>query len=321
MTISERNTSKVLNAQLYNKLSNLFQNIKIHRQGDKAVYRTISNKIDIIDWGECYSVDCPFCGDKRSRLWVSHIWGMQVGKYKVYPAVCYNSNCINSKAKRFKLIKAIAFNTTCVVANTQVIKCQDTEEISELKEAFIPKGSISLTNTIYEPAYNYIRERGFDPKSLAQKYNLYVNIDARNGFLNNRIIIPVYFKEKLVGWTARTINDSSPKYIHMPGMKTKTILFNFDNAVKHRSSVIIVEGVFDVFRMTETLGKENTVCLFGKTASSTQIDLLEKNWKRKVILLDRDAEAEAKELASRLTNAVVLSSEITDDPDSFFQDQ
>jgi hypothetical protein len=58
----------------------------------------------------------------------------------------------------------------------------------------------------------------------------------------NRIIVPFYYQEKLVGWTARKITDGKPKYLSesQPGY-----VFNLDHQINNRKYVIVVEGPFD----------------------------------------------------------------------------
>ena len=58
----------------------------------------------------------------------------------------------------------------------------------------------------------------------------------------DRVIVPFYLENKIVGYTARKIREGTPKYLtHVsPGY-----VFNVDNQINDRQYVIIVEGQFD----------------------------------------------------------------------------
>jgi len=62
-----------------------------------------------------------------------------------------------------------------------------------------------------------------------------------NGF-RDRIIIPFFQDERIVGWTGRKIVDGKPKYLTttQPGY-----VFNIDRQTDDRTVVIVVEGQFD----------------------------------------------------------------------------
>jgi hypothetical protein len=62
-----------------------------------------------------------------------------------------------------------------------------------------------------------------------------------NGY-RDRVIIPFYDKERVVGWTGRKIVEGKPKYLTtaQPGY-----VFNLDHQTDDRKYVIVVEGQFD----------------------------------------------------------------------------
>jgi hypothetical protein len=62
-----------------------------------------------------------------------------------------------------------------------------------------------------------------------------------NGY-RDRVIIPFYDKERVVGWTGRKIVDGKPKYLTtaQPGY-----VFNIDRQTDDRKYVIVVEGQID----------------------------------------------------------------------------
>jgi len=81
---------------------------------------------------------------------------------------------------------------------------------------------------------------------------------------HDRVIIPFYLNDTIVGYTARKINPGKPKYItdSQPGY-----VFNIDKQCDERQFIILVEGQFDAISvdgcaiMTNDPGKEQILRL------------------------------------------------------------
>jgi DNA primase len=122
--------------------------------------------------------------------------------------------------------------------------------------------------------------------------------------LKNRIIIPVFYKEKLVAYNARSIDDNTiPKYINPLDINIKDYLFNYDNIEKGKP-VLIVEGAFNCMSAWEK-GFKNTVATFGTSVSDKQIDLLTKlNPPYFIIGFDNDSNQAGNIAAEKLNNVL-----------------
>ncbi len=129
----------------------------------------------------------------------------------------------------------------------------------------IPKGVIDI-------AY-YLMDRGIPYTD----YPFYFS--NKIGF-NNRVIIPFYKDNKIVGWTARAINDAKPKYLseQQPGY-----VFNLDRQTLDRKFVIVAEGPFDA------LGIDGCA-LLGSEIKMQQDWLLKKLDKEIILVPDKDHE-------------------------------
>lgn len=129
----------------------------------------------------------------------------------------------------------------------------------------IPKGVI-------DAAY-YLMDRGlkFD------EYPFYYS--TKIGY-NNRIIIPFFIDNKIVGWTARAMNDAKPKFIseQQPGY-----IFNLDNQLNDRKFVVVCEGPFDAISI-------DGCALLGSEIKEQQDWLLKRLDKEIVLVPDRDHE-------------------------------
>ena len=97
---------------------------------------------------------------------------------------------------------------------------------------------------------------------------------------SNRLIIPFLFNNEIVGWTARTTGDATPKYLseQQPGY-----VFNLDNQKDNREFVIVSEGPFDALSI-------DGCALLGSEIKDSQNWLLKQLGKELVLVPDRDHE-------------------------------
>jgi len=121
-----------------------------------------------------------------------------------------------------------------------------------------------------------------------------------DGTYKNRVIIPIFMEEKLVGYQGRDITGTAtPKILNPFGFNKSKVLFNYDRAAKF-DEVVIAEGAFGAIRIGP-----NAVATLGKLISDEQLRLLEP-FKRITIMLDSDAHEEADKTARRLKNLNVF---------------
>lgn len=120
---------------------------------------------------------------------------------------------------------------------------------------------------------SYLRDRGLGPFDYPFYYS------NKIGF-GNRLIIPFYFEGRIVGWTARAINDAKPKYMseQQPGY-----VFNLDNQHDDRAFVTLMEGPMDAISI-------DGCALLGAEVKDSQAWLLKQLGKEIVFIPDRDHE-------------------------------
>jgi len=104
----------------------------------------------------------------------------------------------------------------------------------DLPKDFVP---IDFNNVEHERYIKYLESRKVD----LSKYEFYVNPE---GMLRKKhgIVVPYYYKGKIVGNTTRFLDDKTPKYLNdqQPGC-----VFNYDNQKPDYGVVIVTEGIFD----------------------------------------------------------------------------
>ncbi len=108
------------------------------------------------------------------------------------------------------------------------------------------------------------------------------------GRMAGRILIPIFFKGKMVGVHGRAIDPAlEPKYYNA-GFDIHDYVFNYDGCDRSKP-VIVVEGAFNVMSMREK-GLPNAVATFGTKFSAKQVQLiLSLAGDSVVICFDRDS--------------------------------
>jgi len=166
------------------------------------------------------------------------------------------------------------------------------------------------------PCYNYLLQRGFDVKDLANTYELRYSIS--NDGWNNRIIIPFFLNGKLVTWIGRSIDPLSTlryKNLHKEEsvIHPKACLFDYDSiaaphfaALQKGPILYITEGVFDAMKLYQYANSNRifTTAIMTTSISNEQIAFLYNIahfYEKILILLDKGAESQAISLADKLS--------------------
>jgi DNA primase len=98
----------------------------------------------------------------------------------------------------------------------------------------------------------------------------------------DRMIVPFYYQDKIVGWTARKIVDDKVKYLseQQPGY-----VFNLDAQDDDRLFVIAVEGPIDAILL-------DGVAFLGSEVKQQQSMLIKSLNKKIIVVPDRDTAGE-----------------------------
>jgi len=292
----------ILNPRLYQALQKRFGVIKVANEGEKYQSRRIRDPYDserikeeCSYAGEYYQVCCPYCKDDRFRLWINHMWntrdnnGRTTGRHL---AICYNERCDIST-----LHKELLFFLHDVPTIGKVIATGS--EAALFKPVALPGHCVPINTLPSEhPAIQYLMNGRLnpngqpvrlDPNYLFERWRVYFCLKHENPLLTNRLILPVFRANVMVGWQARAIDNwSQPKYYTMPGLHKSRWLVNGDRA-RQLGIGVITEGFFDAFAVGEC-----AVAALGKTLSPTQQRLLMSWFGNGIVcfLLDPDAKTE-----------------------------
>jgi len=269
-----------LNPRLYYSLRTAFSNsVKVANEGEAFVSewrrdlsKSNQNKEVLIQGGEEYRVCCPFCRDTKHRLYVNHKWGTHDESLKAHwnhLIHCFNEECD---------MEGFEDLLTPYVRNRPMLPqgaAPDTN-VALLRMEW-PGECVPLTKLPgSHPALEYLRGRKFDPAQIQDLWDVKFCVSCpetprfHRHLVEGRIIIPIYWgdENEMVGWQARAIDGSEPKYYTSPSLKKRYILYNGQRAAKFHVGVL-VEGVTDAWR----IGPRATA-LLGKSVSFFQRDKL-----------------------------------------------
>lgn len=155
------------------------------------------------------------------------------------------------------------------------------KEYSRVLKVELPKEA-TKTPTKYQK--EYIKSRGYKIEDLEILYDFYYN--GPIGKWANRIIVPVYFNNRLVTFSSIDIAEKSKlRYKHLSKEESiihcKELLYGIDT-IQSYNIVMVVEGFFDKAR----IGK-NCVCTMGTLITPEQFKQLTK-FKKVITVFDGD---------------------------------
>ena len=298
----------VLNPALYRRCIATFKHVQVRSAGNAAAYkRSFSikeNKLVTIleDPGEYYAVCCPLCNDTRFRCYINHLYGTkdenkQVRTNLVY---CYNAGCplCDKQPEAYSKLQNMLLGRQLTVLGDVNIKKGRTVDLNKIRSTLpgevVSIGQLPKTH----PAILYLTKRNFDIDYLVENFDVHFCVKHEKKVVDHRLVMPIYFEDKLIGWQTRAIFDCDwkksilPKYYTAPGTPKKNIFYNFDKA-KHYRSCVIMEGCTDVWRYgLQAIGS------LGTGISTSQIDLICKHFDSGVVIYDPDTNQDKSKLKS-----------------------
>jgi len=143
---------------------------------------------------------------------------------------------------------------------------------------------------------DYLRSRGITEDTVRE-------FDIRYHGMDNAIVMPIYIKNKYIGYVRRNIS-SNPKYLNSKNLQRDQIIYPFDNFKTAFGAVYVCEGPFDAIKAHQ-LGLKNTICTLGGLISDNQCRLIGELGTSVILVVDKDdsgvriAEANAKKLMKK----------------------
>lgn len=148
----------------------------------------------------------------------------------------------------------------------------------------LPKDSLSikewLENRLDDPQFLKVAEYAISRKLFNLDEFYWSPIKEHN--LNQRIIIPYYYKNRIVGFTSRIYYDTNEKIIPKYYQQCPTdFVYNLDNQQDwQRKYVIVTEGVLDAYMV-------DGVAILGEVGQS-KVDIINRLQKEVIVCPDKD---------------------------------
>jgi hypothetical protein len=148
----------------------------------------------------------------------------------------------------------------------------------------LPDDSVSLSQVQASAPANWVQALTYldDRKINLSNYEFYLTDTAAYN-LNRRIIIPFYWKGELIGYTARSLDDSTKTKYH--SSYEPNYVFNTDKQPVDGKFAIVCEGPFDAMSV-------DGVAVLSNDISDTQADILESLGRELVVVPDWDKAGE-----------------------------
>lgn len=164
-----------------------------------------------------------------------------------------------------------------------------TDLIRAEKIGFAPNMSYFAKNALLEQGYN--EETAYQAGLLSRNEENFSYYDRFVG----RIMIPIKNHQgHHVGYTARSIDGSEPKYLNTPEteiFKKRELFFNLNDARKYirkLDNIILMEGHLDVLKVKMTRVR-HIVATMGTELSQENLNLLERLSSNVTIMFDGDS--------------------------------
>lgn len=228
-----------------------------------------------------YTASCPFHEDKNPSFSISKkgLW------------ICFS--CLE-KGNINKLIKMLGYSESDFLDNIKLINLM----LSNNEEA--------KKNTKISDFFYYTYKLNNIPEYLLNRLEINTIQRFKLGYTtipkySNRIIIPVFYNKKFVGFNARAIDSNQiPKYLNSE-TDMKTYIFNYDD-LEPNKPLLICEGAFNCMSAWEK-GFKNATATFGTSVSPEQIRLITSlNPSEIIIGFDNDSNMAGNKASQKLAN-------------------
>lgn len=293
---------RVLNPALYQRVCRFAggaDRVRVAHAGQRTDWQRVKTRVAarvqhtrrVLESGEEYIINCPYCGDQRGRLMINHNFGTldpDTQQPMIWLAQCWNeTRCLDEPQRQREFYHTLL--GTFGSSRVRMPTVSEREADDEYHDPEPPGKIVTLSRLAkvkYEhAALAYLRSRGYDPVALSRLYNIGFCYECRDRYANNRIYIPITEDGVLCGWQARYVGDDVdgvpfskahvPKYYTMPGYRKTAHVYNFEQALEYPTCVL-VEGAIDVWGF----GRQS-VATFGCKLSHTQAELIVKAWRKR----------------------------------------
>ncbi|MFC1934856.1 DNA primase [Chloroflexota bacterium] len=288
--------------------------------------------------GRTFKALCPFHSEKHASFFVYpdqqswHCFGACNTGGDAFSFIMKKENIDFGDALRILAEKA---GVTLPAKSGHEEKSEEKAELYQINEAASQYfHNLLLNNPAAEKVRNYLTSRGFSSQTVTDfqlgfsldnweslKQHLQERNYAENKLLDlgliaetengkthdrfrGRLMFPIRdVKGRTIGFGARALDDSQPKYINSQQTRLfdkGSILYGIDlaaRAIRQQDMAVIVEGYSDVITAHQN-NINNVIASMGTSVTETQINSLKKLTKNLVLAMDADTAGEEAILRS-----------------------
>lgn len=290
------------------------------------IVEVISQYIPLKKSGRNFKALCPFHSEKTPSFTVSpdkqifHCFGCGAGG-NVFSFIMRRENmtfpeAVRHLARRANIILP-EFNSSTGSKKESLLKLHElaagffhwgltksklaAKARTYIKERGINNGSVNrfclgYAQPGWESFFKYAEKKGYNPEILLEA-GLILERSNSGGYYDrfrDRLIIPVCdSRGRVIGFGARVLDGSKPKYINSPDtplFRKGTVLFGLHHAqeaIRESKEVIIGEGYFDVITAHQE-GLCNIICSQGTAFTEIQAQVLRRYTDKVVVAFDAD---------------------------------
>jgi len=182
------------------------------------------------------------------------------------------------------------------VASSQAGAARDYVESRGLNDDTIERFEIGYALDEWDALLGYLKKKGYSEEVILEA-GLIIERESGGYYdrFRNRLVIPIRDRRgRVIGFGARALDDSLPKYLNSPQtplFDKSSVLFGLDKAlraIRSRNEVIIVEGYMDVLTAHQ-YGIDNVIASMGTALTEKQLRELSRSTSRFILALDSDA--------------------------------
>lgn len=288
------------------------------------IVEIVSQYVSLKKGGENYKGLCPFHSEKTPSFIVSskkqifHCFGCHMGG-NIYSFVMKMEGCSFPQAVRFLAKRAgvslpthipkeiskkdilLEINNLATnfylenLKNRESIKAYDYLKKRDIDDQTIDKFKLGYAPTLWDKLYKHLTLKKISPEDIKDAG---LAISKKGGgyydHFRGRIIFSIFdLQNRVVGFGARVLDDSLPKYINSP----ETLIYNKSQilyglnfareAIREKELAILVEGYFDVI-IPHQLGISNVVATLGTSLTENHAQIIKRYTDKVTLIFDPD---------------------------------
>ena len=233
-----------------------FNAVCCHHNGESMDKRSRGG---VIANGEAISYHCFNCNFKTGWQPGRHI------SFKMRKLLTWLN--VDENTRQMLNIEALRIKDTVVVDSVEEEKFE-----IKFKPRPMPDNTVVLADAP-QHIQDYVAQRGLDSARLLYS-------DTKPAGMWKRFIIPCTYKNKLVGYTARTTDENSkPKYHNS---YDTGYVYGMDDQLPNAKFVVVTEGVLDAMSI-------GGVGILSNNASETQAEIIDTLAREVILVPDRDS--------------------------------